>query len=280
MTLLAMVLWLILGLIGTVVGLALPLVMLALIAPLRVRANGCVKAFVPRSGALAVDALWGSIAVTKAVGTGWAFRLFGWQIGWRRKPRTRETKPTEEEARGEEPAEPAARVVKAEPEPARPRAGKRKRKKRKQKDRRVWRELRRRGLVKAWVRPAARALGELLRIPRCDHLRGTVCVGLGDPADTGMLYGALCAAAGALGPSAKVSVAVKPDFMDVRAEAEGEVAASMVPGKIAGVVLRLLWRGPTWRTYRAYRVAKRRTKAAGDTETRMKEPEERSNNDG
>lgn len=278
MTLLVTVLWVILGLIGAIVGLALLLVVVALIAPLRVRANGCVEEFVPRSGALAFDALWGSIAVTKAVGTAWAFRFLGWQIGRRKKPGTRETKPTEEEARDEDAAEPTARVVKAEPGPAR--TEKRKREKRKQKDRRLWRELRRRGLVKAWVRPAARALGELLRVPRCDHLRGTVCVGLGDPADTGMLYGALCAVAGALHSSANVSLAVKPDFMDARAEAEGEVAASMVPGRIVGVALRLLWRGPTWRTYRAYRVAKRRTKAAGDTETRMKEPEERSDTDG
>jgi hypothetical protein len=280
MTLLIAVLWVILGLIGAVVGFALLLVMVALIAPLRVRANGCVRPLVPSSGTLAFDALWGSIAVTKAVGTGWAFRLFGWQPGQREKPRTHETKPTEEEAGEEGAGEPAARPAVAEPEPAPVGADKRKRRKRKPRDRRVWRELWGQGLVKAWVRPAARALGELLRVPRCDHVRGTVCVGLGDPADTGVLYGALCAAAGVLGPSANVSVAVEPDFMETRAEAEGEVAASVVPGKIVGVALRLLWRGPTWRTYRAYRVAKRRTKAGRSTGTRTEEPQERSDKDG
>jgi len=253
-----LVLWVLLGTVLAVIGLAVALLLALLVAPLRFQAAGVVQGLRPQEGEIGLSALWGAVAVRGAKGArrGWQVRLLGRPVRRRRKPPAPEApaaEPVSEAAAATEEA-PAAEESAAEAAPEEPT----KEAKRPKRDVPFAQELWRRGLVSPWIGPAARALRELLAAPRCERLRGTLCVGTGDPAATGMLCGALWSVAGPLSAFPAVALQVQPDFLDPRADAEGEVALSLRPGSVLLVALRLVRRGPAWRTIKAYRAAKRR----------------------
>jgi hypothetical protein len=214
-----------------------------LLAPVRVRASGVLRDLRPEEGAIQLDALW-RVAVLRGVlgeDPAWQFRVFACRVG-RFGPRERR-KPEDERL------EERKRRVKP-PE---------------KRDGAFAMELWRQGLVREWMGPLLRALGDILRRPRCERLRGSVRFGTDDPAETGMLCGMAWALLGPMTGRPGMALDVQPDFLEPCAQAEGEVLISLRPATAMAAVVRLLWRGPTWRTIKARRAVtrKRRTAAAG-----------------
>jgi hypothetical protein len=99
----------------------------------------------------------------------------------------------------------------------------------------------------------------LLRRLRIDNLRISGTVGTDDPADTGMLIGAIYAVYGALQPwSRPIELSVAPNF-------EEEVYAISLRGRVSvrlgvliGMPLVVLWHLPKRRIWRTWRAQRRR----------------------
>ncbi len=104
-----------------------------------------------------------------------------------------------------------------------------------------------------------RGLVYLLRRLRIDELRIWGTVGTDDPADTGMLIGAIYAVYGALQPwSRPIELTVAPDF-------DGAVHAIRLRGRVSvrlgvliGMPLVVLWHLPKRRIWRTWRAQRRR----------------------
>lgn len=92
---------------------------------------------------------------------------------------------------------------------------------------------------------------------RIDDLRISGTIGSDDPADTGMLIGAIYAVYGALQPwSRRVDLAIAPSFEAERFDVSARGRLSVRLGVLLGMPLVVLWHLPKrkiWRTWRAQR---------------------------
>ncbi len=87
-----------------------------------------------------------------------------------------------------------------------------------------------------------RFLSELLRSVHFDRLSIDADVGLPDPADTGQLLGMITATAHAMPSTQKVSVIIRPDFIEPRASGRLDAELSFVPLSIIPPSIRFVWR--------------------------------------
>jgi hypothetical protein len=258
MHIVAIVLWTLLWALVGLCVLIIALVLLVSVAPARMAAHVEARTLQLRLRRLTLSTMWGAVAAGRdpAAARPWYLRLLGAHVvRWGGKVEGAAEREAEKEP---EPDAPTARATPRE----RGKRIRRVRRRREKADGLLWRELWRRGLLQAWAGPALRALGQLLRAPRWERAEGRVTFGTGDPACTGMVYGLAYAAAGPLLARPGVALVIDPDFMDARADGAVEVGLSLRPIQVVAVAARLLWRGPTWRTYKAYRAAKRRSKRA------------------
>ncbi len=242
-------------LIAALVAAAVALLLALLVSRFRVCGAGRLRHLRPHDGTVRFETLWGAVAVTGVAGArpAWQFRLFGRPVRWgRRREAGRQPTVAPVQAGRRPPSRPATPREAPEQERRGPRGG----------GRALWHEMRGRGLIQQWISPVAHALRELLRAPRCELLRANVRFGTGDPAVTGMLCGTLSALTGPLWGLPALSIRLEPDFLDSGVEGEGEFAVSVRPGAVVSAAARLLWRGPTWRTVKAYRAVKRRRRVA------------------
>ena len=89
------------------------------------------------------------------------------------------------------------------------------------------------------LRNAPRLLSRLIARVKLETLDLTVRVGLADPADTGVLYGALAPMAQLL--SGRTHVAVRPDFDTMGLSGRGMVSARLVPIALLPPILGFAW---------------------------------------
>lgn len=119
------------------------------------------------------------------------------------------------------------------------------------KPRRRREEVRRRrageGLPAGAAQAFARLLAELFARVSFDHLRIEADYGLGDPADTGQLFGWLAAISPVLGPRPGVSVDLRPDFERAVLSGALDAAVRVTPAALVPSGLRfalaLWWAG-------------------------------------
>lgn len=98
------------------------------------------------------------------------------------------------------------------------------------------------------VAASPRLLTDLLRPIHLRRLSIDADIGLGDPADTGQLFGLIYALTYARPPGGGVSIAVRPDFTEARASGEFDAEASVIPLAFLAPGLRLAWSVYGWRS--------------------------------
>jgi hypothetical protein len=80
-------------------------------------------------------------------------------------------------------------------------------------------------------------------------------VGLGDPADTGMLWAVVGPVSGLLSSARDISIMIEPDFVDATFEVDGSGRLTFVPLQLVTLVLGLLVSPAAWRGVRAMRTS-------------------------
>lgn len=88
---------------------------------------------------------------------------------------------------------------------------------------------------------APRLLTGLLRPIRLERLSIDADIGLGDPADTGQLFGILTGLSYSLPPSSPVSITMRPDFTSKHASGELTAALSFTPLAFIPPGIRFAW---------------------------------------
>jgi len=89
------------------------------------------------------------------------------------------------------------------------------------------------------------------------HIAGTI--GTDDPADTGMLIGAIYAVYGSLQPwSRSIELAIAPDFDEERMAIQARGRVSVRLGVLVGMPLVILWHLPKRKIWRTWRTQRRR----------------------
>lgn len=86
-----------------------------------------------------------------------------------------------------------------------------------------------------------RLLAEILRRLRINHLAVDADVGLGDPADTGQLFGMVLAVTHAMPSKQNVSIVIRPDFAKSRASGRIDAELSFIPLTLIGPGARFAW---------------------------------------
>ena len=79
------------------------------------------------------------------------------------------------------------------------------------------------------------------------NVRLLVRMGLGDPASTGQLWAVLGPLSGMLARLRDIRISIEPDFLDSTLEVDSNGTITMVPLRIAIIVLGLLFSPPVWR---------------------------------
>lgn len=92
------------------------------------------------------------------------------------------------------------------------------------------------------MRNAPRLLLDWLGRFHFKHLNVRGVFGLGDPAETGTVYGMLCPLIYAIPPGGRVDFALTPDFERPCLEGQFEAAVSVVPAGLLVSALQFLWR--------------------------------------
>ncbi len=86
-----------------------------------------------------------------------------------------------------------------------------------------------------------RLLAGLLRRIHFDRLSVDADVGLGDPADTGQLFGLMIATTHAMPSKQNVSIVIRPDFAELRASGRLDAELSFVPLALIAPGVRFAW---------------------------------------
>jgi len=226
----------------------------ALVAPVRLKLRWSVGT-PPRRLALALTVLWG-LAHLRSVRHGCRKRvhllLGGRRVGRRRRLRG-ETIAARREPAPEAEAEHRDRIrgkrkdrVKEKRRTRRPKA---------EKAMAWWHE---RDLVLRWLRRLPRLLNRLARTVRCEPATLRLRFGLGDPAETGIIYGAFWAL---LGPALSCipfrELSVEGDWLGATLASSGRLHVWARPAAPLLAIARFALGGPWLRTLRAVRAAKK-----------------------
>ncbi len=92
------------------------------------------------------------------------------------------------------------------------------------------------------VRAAPRLLADVLRAIRIDRLEVDADVGLGDPADTGQLFGALAPFVYGTAATPRLNLGLRPDFGAARLDGRVHARLRVVPGRLLAPLARFGWR--------------------------------------
>jgi hypothetical protein len=99
----------------------------------------------------------------------------------------------------------------------------------------------------AFRRRILRFAADVWRAIHKKNIELLVRVGLGDPADTGQLWGVVGPLSGALARAGDIRVTIEPDFLDATFEVDGSGTMRMIPLQVVIIVLGLLVSPPFWR---------------------------------
>jgi len=99
----------------------------------------------------------------------------------------------------------------------------------------------------AFRRRIFRFVSDLWRAIHKQNVRLRVRLGLGDPADTGRLWGVLGPLSGMLTRAPDIRIAIEPDFVDPVLEVDSSGTIRVIPLEIVLIALGLLFSPPVWR---------------------------------
>lgn len=94
---------------------------------------------------------------------------------------------------------------------------------------------------------------DLWRAIRKQNVRLHVRLGLGDPADTGQLWGLLGPVSGAVARLRDVRIAIEPDFLDSTLDVTSSGTVRMIPLRILTIVFGLVLSPSIWRGWKLMR---------------------------
>lgn len=100
--------------------------------------------------------------------------------------------------------------------------------------------------LKPFRRRIIRFIRDLWRAVHKKDLSLRVRVGLGDPADTGQLWGVVGPVAGLLGSVQGAAIAVEPDFHDSTLELNSAGSIRLIPLQLIALAIALLLSPPVW----------------------------------
>jgi len=95
-----------------------------------------------------------------------------------------------------------------------------------------------------------RFAADVWRAVRKEDVRLWVCLGLGDPADTGQLWAVVGPVAGLLSNVEGASITIEPDFTNANLELDGSGSIQVIPLQLTYLVLALLLSPTAWRAMR------------------------------
>jgi hypothetical protein len=107
--------------------------------------------------------------------------------------------------------------------------------------------------LKSFRRRLLRFLASLWHAIRKDHVNVAVRLGLGDPADTGRLWGLIGPCAGLLQRVPEMAVSVEPDFQDAVFDLDSSGALRVVPLNVLLIIVGLAVSPTFWRGIRVLR---------------------------
>jgi hypothetical protein len=93
---------------------------------------------------------------------------------------------------------------------------------------------------KAFRQRILRFITDLWRAVHKENVRLRVCLGLGDPADTGRLWAIMGPIAGILSTAKEAKVEIVPDFLESNIEVDSSGTVRLIPLQIIGLILGLL----------------------------------------
>jgi len=108
---------------------------------------------------------------------------------------------------------------------------------------------------KAFRRRLLRFVGDLWHAVHKDDIRLNIRLGLGDPADTGMLWAFVGPVAGILDCTDDVAVSIVPDFFDAIFEIDSRGSVRLIPLHILCLTVALMLSPAVWRAGLAMRRA-------------------------
>lgn len=97
--------------------------------------------------------------------------------------------------------------------------------------------------------------GDLWRSIDKQDIRIHARVGLGNPADTGMLWAAVGPVSGLLASARGISVSIEPDFVAAVFEVDGRGRFSFVPLRLIAIMLGMVVSPTAWRGLRAMKAS-------------------------
>jgi hypothetical protein len=97
-------------------------------------------------------------------------------------------------------------------------------------------------------------ISDLWRAFRKHNLKLRVLVGLGDPADTGQLWGVLGPMAGVLANVQDATIELVPEFVDTTLQLDGSGKIRIIPLHLVYLAVALLLSPPVWRGIRDMRL--------------------------
>jgi len=102
---------------------------------------------------------------------------------------------------------------------------------------------------------ATRLVNDLWRAVHKDKVRLSARIGLGDPADTGLLWAILGPVAGALSMVKSASIVVQPEFLDPVLDVDARGRIRIIPLQVFGLLLALPFSPAFWLAMRRLRSA-------------------------
>lgn len=109
--------------------------------------------------------------------------------------------------------------------------------------------------VRRFRRRMLRFAADLWRALHKRDLHLHVRLGLGDPAETGQLWGMLGPGAGLLSGVSDASISVEPDFLDATLELDGSGRIRVMPLRLLGLASALLLSPSVWQGLKRMRTA-------------------------
>lgn len=107
----------------------------------------------------------------------------------------------------------------------------------------------------AWRRRVLRLARDLLRVVQLRHLSLRGRLGLGDPADTGLLWAVLGPLEATVRPLTRIELRLQPDFVEAVCEVDAQGECVLVPLHVVRLGLGFVLAPATWRAWRDARPA-------------------------
>ena len=109
---------------------------------------------------------------------------------------------------------------------------------------------------KEFRRRIIRFVGDLWHAVYKKNIVLRVCLGLGDPADTGQLWSILGPVAGILANVQEASIKIEPEFFDATFELDSSGSIRIIPLQMICLIAALLMSPPVWKGIKQVRTAR------------------------